>query len=324
MAAVLAAISPLSERTLSAVSSTTSSPTSPSSLPSPLFTCSPCGRRFHQAAAYRRHRDIAHSPTAERFHCAVCGNTFASPRTLTMHMVIHAAANTDQYYADSSSTSSSSSSHAHNRHNSQTVTTTAGHRSRPSSPISKKLKFSPTTSSFVTSAAVGNCNNNNNNNINNGARIVVNSPSIRCVTKKFQEFERVIPSTSYSSAPPSLTLTPAKPSDLTAIVKPNARVVLPNTRVVYVSELKPLVQPEIIEIKQEPLYIGYETAHHEPKRQTFVINAVDFGKRSILALTRCIYICIYYHLLILMINTYLTYESSVIFIKRVATSMKLK
>ena len=51
------------------------------------YTCH-CGRRFRQKAPYARHIDIAHSSCAS-IKCVVCGKTFGTHNTLTMHMSVH-------------------------------------------------------------------------------------------------------------------------------------------------------------------------------------------------------------------------------------------
>ena len=55
--------------------------------PEPGYTCH-CGRRFRQKAPYARHIDIAHSSCAS-IKCVVCGKTFGTHNTLTMHMSVH-------------------------------------------------------------------------------------------------------------------------------------------------------------------------------------------------------------------------------------------
>ena len=91
-----------------------------------LYTCKPCGRNFNQAASFRRHREVAHSPEIDRkcVKCRVCGNTFASINTLTMHMVIH---NTNNNEFKLNSEQSKRLSH---------ISDTS-----LISPVSKKLKF---------------------------------------------------------------------------------------------------------------------------------------------------------------------------------------
>ena len=59
----------------------------PASAPEPGFTCQ-CGRRFRQKAPYARHMDVAHSSCAS-IKCSVCGKTFGTHNTLTMHMSVH-------------------------------------------------------------------------------------------------------------------------------------------------------------------------------------------------------------------------------------------
>lgn len=55
--------------------------------PEPRFTCQ-CGRRFRQKAPFARHMDVAHSSCAS-IKCKVCGKTFGTHNTLTMHMSVH-------------------------------------------------------------------------------------------------------------------------------------------------------------------------------------------------------------------------------------------
>ena len=62
---------------------TTVAPTTPE----PGYTCQ-CGRRFRQKAPFARHMDVAHS-SCESIKCTVCGKTFGTHNTLTMHMSVH-------------------------------------------------------------------------------------------------------------------------------------------------------------------------------------------------------------------------------------------
>lgn len=180
-----------------------------------IYSCKPCGRKFNQAAAYKRHREVTHSPEIERkcVKCRICGNTFASTNTLTMHMVIHNS-NKNEFKLNNSTNKRVLHISEHNRKH----------------PISKKLKFTTTDT-------------DNNNNISNTIIVRADNKTSIINHKKTN----------------------------TAIVKPT--ILNDNIKIVYADD-----EPsQVIQVKQEPLFLGNNKYFNKEEIGTVVLNAFDLG-----------------------------------------------